>query len=66
MYIHIRVCIQIHSPSRDYVNAYEVSSIKNANLSIKYEGIKLQKWLIARKKGINVVVPRTHGHQTVM
>ena len=25
---------------------YEVCSIKNANLSIKYEGIKLQKWLI--------------------
>ena len=35
---------------------YEVSSIKNANLSIKYKGIKLQKWLIACKKGINVVV----------
>ena len=25
---------------------YEVCSIKNANLSIKYEGIKLQKWVI--------------------
>ena len=35
---------------------YEVSSIKNANLSIKFEGIKLQKCLIACKKGINVVV----------
>ena len=35
---------------------YEVSSIKNANLSIKYELIKLQKFQIARKKGINVVV----------
>ena len=35
---------------------YEASSIKNANLSIKYEGIKLQKFLIACKKGINVVV----------
>ena len=34
---------------------YEVSSIKNANLFIKYEGIKLQKCLIACKKGINVV-----------
>ena len=33
-----------------------VSSIKNANISIKYEGIELQKWLIAWKKGINVVV----------
>ena len=36
--------------------AYEVSSIKNANLSIKYEGIKLPKMLIACKKGVNVVV----------
>ena len=35
---------------------YEVSSIKNANLSIKYELIKLQKFQIVRKKGINVVV----------
>ena len=35
---------------------YEVPSIKNANLSIKYEWIKVQKWLIACKKGINVVV----------
>ena len=35
---------------------YEMCSIKNVNLSIKYEGIKLQKWLIACKKGINVVV----------
>jgi len=35
---------------------YEVSSIKNANLSIKYEGIKLKMCLIACKKGINVVV----------
>ena len=34
---------------------YEVSSIKNANPSIKFEGIKLQKCL-ACKKGINVVV----------
>ena len=30
--------------------------MKNANLSIKYEGIKLHKCLIACKKGINVVV----------
>ena len=35
---------------------YEVSSIKNVNLSIKYEGIKLQKCFIGCKKGINVVV----------
>ena len=35
---------------------YEVSSIKNTNLSIKYELIKLQKFQIAPKKGINVVV----------
>ena len=35
---------------------YEVSSIKNANLFIKYDGIKLQKCVIACKKGINVVV----------
>ena len=35
---------------------YEVSSIKNANPSIKFEGIKLQKCVIACKKGINVVV----------
>ena len=35
---------------------YEVSSIKNANLSIKFELIKLQKFQIACKKGINVVV----------
>ena len=35
---------------------YEVRSIKNANLFIKYEGIKLQKCLIACKKGINIVV----------
>ena len=35
---------------------YEVSSIKNANLSIKYEGIELQMCLKASKKGINVVV----------
>ena len=35
---------------------YEVSSIKYANPFIKYEGIKLQKCLIACKKGINVVV----------
>ena len=35
---------------------YEVSSIKNVNPSIKYEEIKLQKYLIAGKKGINVVV----------
>ena len=35
---------------------YEVSSIKNANLSIKYEWMKLQKFQIARKKGIYVVV----------
>ena len=33
-----------------------MSSIKNANLSIKYEGIMLQMCLIASKKGINVVV----------
>ena len=39
---------------------YEVSSIKNANLSIKYELIKLQKFQIARKKGINVVVRFPH------
>ena len=30
-------------------------SIKNATLFIKYEGIKLQKCLIACKKGINIV-----------
>ena len=36
--------------------SYEVPSIKNANLSIKYELIKLQKFQIAGKKGINVVV----------
>ena len=35
---------------------YDVSSIKNVNPSIKYEEIKLQKYLIAGKKGINVVV----------
>ena len=35
---------------------YEVSSIKNANLFIKYEGIKLQKCLTACKKGINIDV----------
>ena len=35
---------------------YEVSSIKNANLSMKYEGIELQMCLKACKKGINVVV----------
>jgi len=35
---------------------YEVSSIRNASLSVEYEGIKLQKWLMARKKGIGVVV----------
>ena len=35
---------------------YEVSSIKNANPSIKYEWMKLQKFQIAHKKGINVVV----------
>ena len=35
---------------------YEVSSIKNVNLFIKYEGIKLQKCLIACKKGINIVI----------
>ena len=35
---------------------YEVSSIKNANLSMKYELLKLQKFQIARKKGINVIV----------
>ena len=35
---------------------YEVSSIKNANPSKKFEGIKLQKCLIACKKGINIVV----------
>ena len=35
---------------------YEVRSIKNANLSIKYEGIKLHYFQIAHKKGINVVV----------
>ena len=34
---------------------YEVSSIKNANPSIKYEGIKLQKCLIVCKKDIDVV-----------
>ena len=34
----------------------DVWSIKNANLSIKYEGIKLQNCLTACKKGINVVV----------
>ena len=33
-----------------------MSSIKNANLFIKYEGIKLQKCVIACKKDINVVV----------
>ena len=32
------------------------SSIKNANLSIKFEAIKLQRCLIACKKGINYVV----------
>ena len=31
-------------------------SIKNANLSMKYEWMKLQKFQIARKKGFNVVV----------
>ena len=36
------------------VVVYEVSSIKNANIFINYEGIKLQKFLIACKKGINV------------
>ena len=40
---------------------YEVPSIKNANLSIKYEWIKVQKWLIACKKGINVVVLKKRG-----
>ena len=35
---------------------YEVSSIKNANSSIKFEGINLQKCLIACKKGINIVI----------
>ena len=39
-----------------YISRYEVSSIKNAYLAIEYEGIKLQKCLIARKKRINVVV----------
>ena len=39
-----------------HVHMYEVSSIKNANLSIQYEGIKLQKCLIASKKCIDVVV----------
>ena len=38
------------------ISTYEVPSIKNANLSIRYEWIKLQKFQIARKKGINVVV----------
>ena len=38
------------------IDRYEVSSIKNANPSIKFEGIKLQKCLIACKKGIDVVV----------
>ena len=33
-----------------------VSSIKNSNLFIIYEGIKLQKCLIDCKKGINVFV----------
>ena len=36
--------------------AYEVSSIKNGNPSIKFEGINLQKCLIACKKGVDVVV----------
>ena len=31
-------------------------NIHNVNLSIKYEGIRLQKCSIACKKGINVVV----------
>ena len=46
---HIFICICIYC-------IYEVSSIKNVNLSIKLEGIKIQKCLIACKKGINVVV----------
>jgi len=40
---------------------YEVSSIKNANLSMKHEGIKLQKRLIAHKKGINAVARLQHS-----
>ena len=48
---------QLNVPSKlGTVQKYEVSSIKNANLSIKYELIKLKKFQIARKKGINVVV----------
>ena len=31
---------------------YEVRSIKNANLSIKYDCIKLQKFQIARKRKV--------------
>jgi len=33
-----------------------VQSIRNANLSIKYEGIQVQKWLIACNKGIIIAV----------
>ena len=35
---------------------YEVYLEINANLSTQYEGMKLQKCLIACKKGIDVVV----------
>ena len=41
---------------RTLILMYEVSSIKNVNTSIKFEGIKLLKCVIACKKGINVVV----------
>ena len=47
----------LETTTRTTRKTYEVSSIKNANLSIKFEGIKIQKCLIACKKGINVVVP---------
>ena len=37
------------SPISMFCTLYEVSSIKNVNLFIKYEGIKLQKSVIARE-----------------
>ena len=56
--LNVIVYVVINKESDLYCNglSYEVSSIKNANPSIKFEGIKLQKCVIACKKGINVVV----------
>ena len=48
----LRIFLEVPTPNI----MYEVPSIKSAYFSIKYEGIKLQKCLIACKKGFNVVV----------